>query len=210
MLGLLAGAEVMQQLGLDLAEKCSAKAVRVADWDRTGAEKWLPVRGYEGCYEVSSDGVVRRFGKSEPLSLQIKSGYETAALYVDGKVKRVLVHRLVLSAFRPIEDSILFQCNHLNGIKTDNRIDNLEWTTASGNQWHSFHILGNRRIANMAKRGAENPRARAVARLDDSGVPIEVFPSISDAIANGFHGPSVSAVCLGKRMIHHGSRWAYA
>ena len=47
------------------------------------------------------------------------------------------VHRLVLEAFNPIENMESLQVNHINGIKSDNRIENLEWVTASQNTHHA-------------------------------------------------------------------------
>lgn len=57
---------------------------------------------------------------------------------VDNKKKTFRVHRLVLLAFRPIENSDDFEVNHIDGNKENNNLDNLEWCTASENQQHAF------------------------------------------------------------------------
>lgn len=68
-----------------------------------------------------------------------RNGYENIYLYLkDGQRKCFKVHRLVLNTFYPIDNSENFQVNHINGIKSDNRIENLEWCTRSENLLHAF------------------------------------------------------------------------
>lgn len=70
-----------------------------------------------------------------------KNGYKNIYLYLkDGTRKYFKVHRLILNTFSPIKDSENFQVNHINGIKDDNRLENLEWCTRSENLLHAFSI----------------------------------------------------------------------
>lgn len=92
--------------------------------------EWRDVVGYEGYYQVSNDGIVK--GKAGFLAPFIdKDGYARQTLTVKCKKKTLKVHRMVLSAF--VGDGTGMEADHLNGIKHDNRLENLEWVTAETN-----------------------------------------------------------------------------
>jgi hypothetical protein len=108
------------------------------------AERWLPIPGFEGRYEVSDHGLVRsldrvqvnrlgrrRFWPGQMLKIQMTpNGYSKVCL---GGVNWRLVHRLVLTAFvGPCPDGM--ECLHGNDVRTDNRLANLSWGTHEENQ----------------------------------------------------------------------------
>lgn len=113
-------------------------------------EIWKDVKGFEGRYQISNLGrvkslsrlILHRSGRYLPskeiILLPLLNGaYPRIALYKDGASKRYSIHRLVAEAF--IDNPHKKKCvNHKNGIKTDNRVENLEWVTYSENASHAF------------------------------------------------------------------------
>lgn len=124
----------------------------------TKKEKWKPVKGHEEFYEVSNLGNVRSFVRKKwggkvfyDLPSRIlkpaknTKGYLFVSLKKNGNQKIERIHRIVLNSF--IGESKL-QCNHKNGIKTDNRLENLEWVTNQENRDHAMannlHVKGSK------------------------------------------------------------------
>lgn len=111
-------------------------------------EQWCDIAGYEGFYQVSNTGKVRtmehsdRFGRTyEQIEMRqsvSRNGYLVLHLKAGGHRKMALVHRLVACAFLPNPDN-LSDVNHIDGDKSNNNIDNLEWCTHSYNQHHAYN-----------------------------------------------------------------------
>lgn len=102
-------------------------------------EIWKDVMGYEGLYKVSTYGNVFIVSKNRNQTpLKVRNGYLLVDLFKSGSKKRISIHRLVAIHFLDNNENKP-QVNHKNGIKTDNRLENLEWSTASENQRHSLN-----------------------------------------------------------------------
>jgi len=103
-------------------------------------EKWKDIKGYEGHYQISSNGNVKslKFNKNRILkSPENRKGYLIVGLFKNGTGKIQRVQRLVAKHFIPNPDNKLC-VNHKNGIKTNNRVENLEWVTNQENITHAI------------------------------------------------------------------------
>lgn len=106
-------------------------------------ETWVSFKGYEDMYEVSSLGNVRSINyngtkQTKILSLKTeKSGYLTFLAYKKGIRKTVKVHRAVMLSFKGVDPNRQY-VNHINAIKSDNRLENLEWVTHKENIAHAI------------------------------------------------------------------------
>ena len=128
-------------------------------------ERWLPVVGYEGWYDISSLGRVRRIrrgvgtfvGRILKTKIDMK-GYCFVGLSVNGETTYHRCHRMVMAAFSgPCPDDK--QVNHLDGIKTHNSTDNLEYVTPSENSLHAFRT-GLKTVSHGIMLGEENGAAK--------------------------------------------------
>jgi hypothetical protein len=100
-------------------------------------EIWKPVIGFEKLYEVSNKGRVRNTRNKILKTYKTNSGYDALKFTVSGKRTAHLVHRLVAKAFLTNPKS-LKEVNHIDEVKSNNSLTNLEWVSSSQNKQHSL------------------------------------------------------------------------
>lgn len=182
-------------------------------------ERWLPVVGYEGFYMVSSFGrvrllernLVRKNGSFFSVHSKMKNlykdryGYLEVRLQKNQKANNKLVHRLVAEAFIPNPENKP-EVNHKNGVRTDNRIGNLEWVSRNENIQHSYDFLGHKRLHRF---GRDNPNCKVVLKIKDGIIIQEFFGAKAAAESVSTRADSIQKACAGKYKTLKGFVWKY-
>lgn len=181
---------------------------------------WKDIPGYEGYYKVSNTGKVmslKRRGVKNNRTLKAakdKDGYERVVLCIDGNKRNYQVHRLVALAFIP-NPLNLPQVNHINEVKYDNRVDNLEWCD---NEYNVNY--GNRSMkASLSQTGEKNhiygkpsPNRRPVMCYTLEGTFVKEFNSLREVnkwLGISLKSGDVCNCCKGRLHQSHGYIWRY-
>ena len=202
-------------------------------------EKWKPVVGYEGFYEVSDTGKIKTLGRTiqqkDGRTRTIKSkvmkdrtnnrGYHIISLNTGNSKKDHLVHRLVAMAFLPNPDN-LEQVNHIDGNKDNNSVSNLEWCDQTHNMKEAYK-LGLRKATlpvwddelrakfSAIKKGTRNySQMKKVIQYSLEGEYIACYRNAEDAAkAIGIKDKTgIYDVCTGRKNRKQcgGYKWKYA
>lgn len=174
-------------------------------------EIWKDIKDYEGSYQCSNMGRIRsldRFvfehsGKSQFRRGQIiiqrqnpSNGYYQFALNKNGNRKVVYTHIIVAQTFIDNPDIEKYKyVNHIDGNTANNRVDNLEWCTASENNLHSYREL-HRKISD------EGASPKIVYIIDTKNKTMQYFSSITETSKN------IDLSCTQiNRYIHSNRKW---
>lgn len=183
-------------------------------------EIWKDIKGYEGMYQISNLGRVKSLDRNEKghfnntkyylrkekilnLHLTIQGYYNIGCCY-NSKRKYFRVHRLVAQTFIPNPKNKP-EVNHINGIKTDNNVTNLEWVTSSENQLHAYKTGLEKKYF-----GKDHKGSKPVLQFDLDGNFIREWDCISQ-IAKTIHVSrfDISSVCRGLKVVAKGYIWKF-
>lgn len=181
-------------------------------------EIWKDIKEYEGLYQVSNLGRVKRLEKEEIFYSNrhknivkrickekilkcsaSKNNYLCICLYDNGRNKYTSIHRLVAESFIPnIENKP--QVNHKDGNKQNNKVDNLEWCTGKENMQHA------------QKEGLTKIPKKEVIQYDLDGNYVKKWDSITGFLKQNNKNLKCSGItscCQGKQKTAYGFKWKY-
>ncbi|WBC28429.1 HNH endonuclease [Rhodobacteraceae phage LS06-2018-MD05] len=196
-------------------------------------EIWKDIKGYEGLYQISNLGRVKSLKrivfkcnitkklKSKILSESVnRLGYPAVILSKKAMHVNKKIHRLVAIAFIPNPENK--PCiNHINGIKTDYRIENLEWCTHKENSQHAFrtglnkmpsgkdHFMYNK-IGNLHHNYGKTFNNKPILQYSKDMNFIKEYSSLKEAsILTGINKSNISTVCNNYRVSAGGYKWKF-
>lgn len=183
-------------------------------------EKWLPIRGYEQSYMVSSygriktidrtlifsDGRVRKYKSMIIRTHRINQHYYVASLSQNQRKTMKDVHRLVAEAFIPNPNG-LNEINHKDENSMNNCADNLEWCTRKYNINYGNH---NKKVSGSRINCPST--SKPVVQMKPDGTVIQTFPSIREAarsLGDVKRDCNILRVCQGVNKTCFGYKWSY-
>lgn len=205
-------------------------------------EIWKDIEGYENLYQVSNMGRVRSLDrwvstvdgkkqlyKSKILTSQYNEhGYNQICLSKNGTTKTHKLHRLIAKAFLPNPENK--PCiDHINTIRTDNRVENLRWCTHSENLSNSItknrksnkqknrlkkkenHPMYQKHHSEESKRKMSKSKTKYILQIEPSTNKIIAIWNNPFSIKKemGIDNRTLTKCCKGKKLTHKGFRWVY-
>ncbi len=186
-------------------------------------EIWKDIKGYEGLYQVSSLGNVRKLKErvdkgrchrnlNEKLLKPIETynGYLRVELRKNNNKKRIRIHRLVAETFIPNPEN-KSEVNHIDGNKHNNKVSNLEWNTRLENQRHAWAtgLRKAQRVSENTKNAIrETIKKKKVNQYDLNGNFIKQYESVREAgRQNNMNHQRIINCCKNKKIDNNSNKY---
>lgn len=168
------------------------------------SQLWKKIQGFEN-YSVSDDGLIRNDSRNKLKAQRVnKDGYNKVSIYENGNAHTFRVHRLVAEAFidNPLQKPDI---NHIDGNKTNNNCNNLEWVTKSENMIHAYNTglaKGHPTYGMLGKKNPNAGRHGRPVRVLETG---EEFSSVTECSkALNLNDRAIYDVLNGRQNSHRG------
>ena len=173
-------------------------------------EVFKDIENYEGLYKVTNQGRVYSLISKKFLKPQSDKGYLRVHLYKNNKQKNYKVHRLVANAFIP-NPMNLPEVNHINEVKSDNRVSNLEWCSASYNCRYGARTARMMQHPNWkATREKCGTPKKAVLQFTKDGKFVAEYPStIEAARQTSINQGNISNCCNGRKSYKSAGKYVW-
>lgn len=135
--------------------------------------KWVNIDGYRESHLISNFARIKTKNGRILKQRFDKDGYYQFNMYINGKETTRKTHRVLALTFMEegLEENLVV--NHKDGNKKNNSLDNLEWTTVSGNTQHSYDM-------GLQGKGCNHSKAKSVILYDDNWAVISQYETIKD------------------------------
>jgi hypothetical protein len=168
------------------------------------------IKESNGLYLISNLGNVKSYTQKKQGEILIpvvqSSGYTTVTLHGDIR-KTCVIHRLVAQAFIPNTENKR-EVNHINGIKNDNRVENLEWATSSENRIHAFRTGLQK---GFSVKGKDHPLSKPVTQLTLDNIIVANFAGVREASRHiGVYHGGIYSCCSGLQKTAYGFKWQFS